>query len=815
MKLNRRDFIKLGIASGSLLSLNSLSRSEKLQGKVKIADYSPETGKKREAIPSACWQCVSRDGIICYVEDCRLVKIEGNPWLPRTNGKLCARGQAGINQVYNPDRLLHPLKRAGKRGEGLWKRISWEEAVNELTAKLKEVKDSGHPEEIMFHYGRMKASSSKMIKDYFLTALGTGTVGNHTAICEGGKWSSQELVWGKHYDVNDVTNTNMILNFGCNVLEAHTSHIPFAQRTIKAVVDRGVKMVTFDVRLSNTAAKSKEWISIKPGTDGAVALAMCNVIMGKGLYDKEFINTWTNVTPSQLKKHLKPYTAKWAEGISGVPAEKIRSLAIEFAKAKPGTTISYRGAVAHYNGNENERAIKMLDAICGYIDVKGGTCKAVGASWKNSFKKPTTKTKKLKILDGFPNQAAYPTHHMSHQVLKMIKDGSHGRPKIYMVYCYNPAYVNGECKENIDILKDEKLIPYLVAVDVAVSETSDLADLILPDATYLERWDWEDMVSYDQIPEYYIRQPAVPPLGDTRDFKDVCCQIAKRLGLNLGFDSAEEFVRDACEKTPGVKDAGGFEYMKKYGAWVDPNAKPLYRSYAKEVKAGDLKDTTVDKVTGVVWKGKDGEDYTSTKDAYKKYVGQKIGDKVYKGFAPDKVNKSGKFEIYSILLKKKGFNPMPTYIPIPEHQKMKSNELILTTFKVSVQTHSRTQNCKWLSEIYHDNPAWINPKTAAKTGIKDGDKIKIKSNVGEITTKAKVTETIMPGVVAVSHHLGHWAYGEYASGEKTPEHVCEPDCDFKWWKEKGVHPNWVIPNDPDPINGQQRWMDTVVTVRKA
>ncbi|HDZ26347.1 MAG TPA: DMSO reductase, partial [Candidatus Aminicenantes bacterium] len=297
--------------------------------------------------------------------------------------------------------------------------------------------------------------------------------------------------------------------------------------------------------------------------------------------------------------------------------------------------------------------------------------------------------------------------------------------------------------------------------------------------------------------------------------KDVCCQIAKRLGLDLGFSSAEEFVRDACENTPGVKEAGGFEYMKKHGAWVDPKAKPLYRSFAKEIKPEDLKGTIVDEATGVVWKGKEGEDYTSTKDAYKKYVGQKIGNKVFKGFHPDKVNKSGKFEIYSNLLKKKGFSPMPTYIPIPEHQKMKQNELVLTTFKVAVQTHSRTQNCKWLTEIYHDNPAWINPKIAAKIGIKDGDRIKIKSDVGEITTAAKLTEGIIPGVIAISHHLGHCAYGEYASGEKTAEHVCEPDCDFKWWKEKGVHPNWIIPNSPDPINGQQRWMDTVVTVRKA
>ncbi|MFQ6069427.1 MAG: molybdopterin dinucleotide binding domain-containing protein, partial [Candidatus Aminicenantales bacterium] len=454
-------------------------------------------------------------------------------------------------------------------------------------------------------------------------------------------------------------------------------------------------------------------------------------------------------------------------------------------------------------------------AICGYIDVKGGTCKAVAAKWKNSFKLPQKKGKKLKILDGFPGQASYPTHHMSHQVLKMIKDGAHGRPKIYITYCYNPAYINGECRENINILKDEKLIPYFVSVDVAFSETSEMADLILPDATYLERWDWEDMVSYDQIPEFYIRQPVVSPLGEAKDFKDVCCQIAKRLGIDLGFNSAQEFVRDGCENTPGVKEAGGFEYMKKHGVWVDPQAKPLYRSYAKEVKKEELRGTMIDKATGVVWKGKEGEDYTSSKDAYKKYVGQKIGERVFKGFAPDKINKSGKFEIYSKFLEEKGFNPLPTFTPIPEHQKMKPDELILTTFKVAVQTHSRTQNCKWLTEIYHQNPAWINPLTAEKFGIKDGDLIKVESKIGQLKTRAKVTDGIVPGVVAISHHLGHWAYGEYASGKKTPEHACEKDCEFKWWNEKGVHPNWIIPNSPDPINGQMRWMDTVVKVSKA
>ncbi|NOX97110.1 MAG: molybdopterin-dependent oxidoreductase [Nitrospirae bacterium] len=827
-KISRRGFLKLGAASAAVLTVGS--KFTNLAGAMELKkvgqDFSPITNRERKAIPSACWQCVSRDGIIGYVEAGRLVKIEGNPKLPRTNGKVCARGQAGVNQVYDPDRVLYPMKRVGKRGEGKWKRISWNEALNEVTAKLRELRDNGHPEEFMFHYGRMKASSGKIIKSHFLAAYGTGTIGNHTTICEGGKWVAQELTWGKHYDINDVTHTNFILNFGCNLFEAHTSHVPFAQRAIKAKAERGVKLVTFDVRLSNTAAKSDEWFPIKPGTDGAVVLAMANVVMSEGLFDKDFIETWTNVTVGQLTSHLKKYTPEWAEGVSGVEAEKIRSLAVEYAQAKPGTIVSYRGAVANYTGVETERSIKMLDAILGNIDVKGGTCKAVGAKWKNSFKKPKGHAKKLNILNGFKGDAAYPNHHISHRVLKMIKDGRNGRPQMYMVYCYNPVYVNGEVQENISILKDEKLIPYYVNVNPFYDESGSLADLILPDATYLERWDWEDMVSYDQIPEYYIRQPLVKPLGEARNFADVVCEIAKRLDINLGFNSAEEFVKDACEHTPGVKEAGGFEFMKREGAWYDKKAEPLYKSYTKKLNPGDYtgKDILFDKETGVYWnwkksKAKNREEalkkgYTDTKNAYKGYVGQKIGEEVFLGFKPDKVNKSGKFEIYSKLLEKKKFNPLPTYMPVPEHQKMKSDELILTTYKVNVQSHSRTQNCKWLTEIYHENPAWINPETAAARGIEDGDRIRVRSHLGKILTRARVTEGIKPGVVAISNHCGHWEYGRYASGKIVNRKATDVDASLKWWWRKGEHPNYLIANSPDPIGGQLRFMDTVVTVER-
>ncbi|MBW2066255.1 MAG: molybdopterin-dependent oxidoreductase [Deltaproteobacteria bacterium] len=835
----RRDLFKLGAVSVAVLAAGKAGRSIALAGTVKFVkggkDFSPKTGVERKMVPSACWSCVTRDAMIGFVEDGRLVKLEGNPNSIRGLGKICAKGAAGINQLYDPDRILYPMKRAGKRGEGKWKRITWEEALSELTARLKKLRDEGHPEKFMFHYGRMKASSSKIVK-MFLSAYGTKTVGNHTSICEGGKWTAQELTWGKHYDNWDFDRTKYVVNFGSGVMESHTNHIPTSQRLVRAITERGVKMITFDVRLSNTAAKSTEWIPIRPGTDCAVVLAMCREIMEAGLYDEEFfrfiratedVNATTKQKVATLKVHLSKYTPEWAEKVSGVPAAKIKSIAHEFAKNKPACVISYRGAVANYNGVDTERAVQMLAAITGNIDNPGGRCRAVGAKWKGPKGPKGPKAKKLKILDGFKGDIAYPNHHANHQVLKMIKDGRNGRPEVYMWYCYTPVYANGECQENIDILKDESLIPFTVCVNAYYDESAALADMILPNPSYLEWWDWEDHASPTQVPEYYIRQPFVKPLGESRDFKDVVCELAKRLGFPFGFNSAEEYVRMSCEKTPGVKEAGGFEYMKTHGVWHDPKAKPKYYMYKKEVPAKDLsKDGVIlDEATGTYWNWKKSsakseaearqKGYTNTKNAYKGYVGQKIGDKVYAGFKPDKVNKTGYLELYSELLEIKGFEPLPIFRPVPEHEKMAKDELVLTTYKVPVHIHSRSANCKWLTEIYHRNPAMINPETAKRLGIEDGNRIKVRSEVGEIITTARVTEAVVSGIVAISHHLGHWEYGRYASGKKAPmAGDNDPDLKLKWWNEYGVHPNWVIPNKPDPIGGQQRWMDTVVKVTR-
>ncbi len=849
--VNRRNFLRLGagVAAAAAATLQSRGvlaampatppftahKSFEMGGK----DYSYLRGTEKEAIPSACWQCVSRCPIIGFVEDGRLTKIEGQPDSIRSLGKVCAKSQAGINQLYDPDRVLHPMRRVGKRGEGKWKRISWDEALDELAKRLKDLSDRGEPEKFMFHYGRMKGGTSKLVHN-FLAAYGTDTIGNHTSLCEGGKWTAQELTWGGHYDNWDFDNTSFVLNFGSNIFETHTNHISTAQRLIRAMVERNVRLVTFDVRLSNTAAKSTEWVPVRPGTDQAVVLAMCNVIVNEGLYDAglpflEFCKLTADYRDSfdakidVLKDFVKDYTPEWAEGISGVAADKITAIAREFATSRPACVMSYRGAIAHYNGNETERAIQLLAAITGNIDNPGGRCKAVGAGWDYPKPKKIPAPRKLDLMDGFEGQVAFPTHHVSHQLFNRIKEGSAGRPEVYLWYCYSPVYANGDCTGNTEVLKDESLLPFTVSVNPFYDEGAALADLILPDVTYLERWDWEDMVSPAQVPEYYIRQPLVEPLGEARNFPDVCVDLAKRLGIKLGVKSMEEFVEDSCKMTDYVKRKGRrLRGMVKKGVLHDPKERPRFFSYREKVPAKELTADGVilDEATGVYWNwiaaglASEAEardtGYTRTKKAYKAYVAQKIGELAYRGFPPDKLNKSGMFEIYSSLMEEKGLSPLPHFVAIPEHQAMAEDELILTTYKVNVHTHSRTMNCQWLAEIYHDNPAWLNPETARARGLRDGDAIEVRSAVGMIQTRLRVTPAVVPGVIAISHHCGHWEYGRFASGKPSPQGVESiPDRDTRWWSERGVHPNWVIPNSPDPINGQQRWMDTVVKVSKA
>ena len=732
-------------------------------------DVSRTTGKFRQPVASTCMQCYARCGIIGYVAYGRLEKIGGNPKHPNSQGRLCAKGQAGLNLLYDPDRLLFPLKRAGKRGEGKWQKISWEEAYKELAGRLGKIREQGRPERFVF-YSERDVTTSQFSKR-FCDAFGTPNHLSQASLSGPNKRLAQYLTWGAEFDINDVAYTQYMLNFGSNPYEAHLLRTSFAQRIAEGRTERifggrshnRAKLVTFDVRLSQTAGRSDEWFPIKPGTDGIVALAMAQVILKEGLHDPEFIHRWTNVSVERLSEHLKPYTPERAEKESGVSAADIRRIAIEFASTKPATTLSSGGSNKHANGVENERSIMLLNALTGNVDIRGGFSLPRVDLLEDPLPRPQSAASRSPLMNPkeFPlTRGGYFQH-----VLPMLGEGR--QPvQVFLTYKANPVYSQPDSRASEKVLADEKLIPFFAAIENHVTESSIFADLLLPEATYLERLEIESPPALELIPFISLRQPVVKPLGESAAFMDILIEVARRMGRDMEgyfpYGSAEDYWEAVISKIPGLGAAGGMDYLREHGVWKDPRARQNYQAYAK------------------------------------------------KGFSTP----SGKFEIESRRMADAGYSALPAYRRIPGHEKLKDQELILTTFQWNVHTHSSTANCKWLSEIIHANPAWIHPRTAAERGIGEGDRIQVTSRLGSIVTRAYLTQGVHPRVIAISDSCGHWQSGRVS--QARPFQSLDPETALIWWEKegKGVHPNPIIPVSSDPIGGGQAWMDTIVTVAK-
>ncbi|MBI5682067.1 MAG: molybdopterin-dependent oxidoreductase [Deltaproteobacteria bacterium] len=809
MELTRRRFMQIGAAAGATVAVSGLfSETEAMEvelgGKGVAVDKGAGIGSKGsgfdKVVPYTCLVCNIEDGGLAYIKDGRVKKLEGNDKHVSTRGRLCAKGNAGIGHVYDPDRILYPLKRTGPRGSGQYKRISWDEAISEVAANLKKVIDSGHPNEIMVHWGRDRSGGAY---GRFMKTLGTSTGINHTSTCESSKKIGMEHTWGPDIETPDFANTKYILNFGSNILEAAYFHNPYAQRVVEGRAEGHAKLVTVDCRLSNTAGRSDEWLSVFPGTDAVVALAMANVIMSEGLADTEFINNWTNYPADKLAAHLKQYTPEMAEKYSGVPAADIRRIAIEFASVKPATVYTYRGPSKHLYGSYAERCVMLLPIITGNVEKKGGYNLPRGMGYGQPGDGPKGGSEPS-FLSSHPD---YPLagHKVSHLVPFWIKEGKQ-KVSVYINYMTAPAYTYPAASVWREVLSDENLFKFNVTFSNQMNENTALMDIILPDGSYLERWDPESMPS-SAWPWVGIRQPVIKPLGEAIEVRGVFQKIihkidpdgSKGMKKSWNFKDGEDYVK---QQFAGVKGLD-WDKFKKDGVF------PIY---------GKL-----DPATGKI-AGKDGKPITAQfGDPYKETSDGKanVGGKKYAGFGTG----DGKINIYAEGYKKYGFNPLPVFKANPLHwnmdgsSKLSGDQMILTTFKWNVHVQSRTPNVKWLTEMVHSNPAWLNAGTAAKLGVKNGDLIRITSGVGYIVTKVRVTEGIHPMVIAVSNTFGT-KFGRFATANKMGGEGQfgagdDPDLKNIWWKSEGVNPNYIIPAMADPIGGSASWYDTVVTVTRA
>ncbi|MDI6754316.1 MAG: molybdopterin-dependent oxidoreductase [Thermodesulfobacteriota bacterium] len=740
-KITRRDFLKLGFTSAAVASLGG-SLTGCFSPPPESARRIARTAGKPVIIASTCLLCPAGCGILGEVADGRLIKIVGNPKHPNNRGKICSRGHAGVNTLYDPDRLLYPLKRTGARGEGRWTRITWDQAMDEIAKRLTSLSSTGKTEAFWVEMGA--PGSRELLALNFLKEFGSPSVFPESSFSDPNRAAGQAFTWGAETVVGDVARSRFILNFGANPYEDHEQYICLAQRIVEGRMANAAKLVTLDVRLSNTAGKSNEWIPVNPGTDGIIALAMVQHILQHGLHNKDFLSRWTNFPLPKLIEHLAQYTPEQAEKISGVKAADIRRMATEFAQANPAVALTGRGVSGHQNGVLNERCIALLNAVVGNIDVPGGCC--------------LPRTMDL----GEPKlKSAFVSSSRAFAELKERK----AKAEFYFSYMGNPAYANPGTTEILQILQDEKRLPFIVVADTHLTETGALADLLLPMASYLESWNLESRPAMELIPFVSIRQPMVPPLGKSRSIGDTFLELARRIGGNchktFPYASSEDFIGRAAGRIEGLSKAGGIELLKKEGVWFDRAAKPVYRSYAK------------------------------------------------KGFATP----SGKFEVFSKPLQGQGLPALPTYVPIKAHQGIKEEELILTVNRANVMT-PRLANAKWLAEILHDNPLWINPKTAQARGIRDGDRVNISSKAGSLTVRVRFSQGVHPRVVTLTEGLGHWELGKIARAKK--EKSSDFDTQLLWWEKQGngVNPSALIAADFDPLAGGIAWNDTRVTLTK-
>ena len=842
----------------------------------------PDKYRATTRVHGMCQLCSTVCGITGHVKDGRIVKVDGNPNDPNSRGRLCARGQAALNHQYHPERLLYPLVRVGPRGSGKWRRITWDEAYDELARRLKAVRDAGKPEEFAFHQGRNRSPDAVT---RFLSAYGTNTHLNHRGLCSAGRRAAAlTYLFETDWDLGDYEHSKYILNFGSNMFEAHQGHVAGAQRIQRGRFENGAKLVTFDVRMSNTAGNSDEFFMPAPGTDGAVALAMAHTIVQEKLYDAEFFADWANCSIDDLWQQLEGCTPEWAEAISTIPAAVIRRIAREFAAAAPAaTTMCNRGSSAHVNGYHNDRAIILLNVLVGSVGKKGGFCWMwTGATDGKRFPPPPMPPKpKAQSLLADPPEFVLANVWNAMKVGEIVyhylqQDRAH--IEVYMTYNLDSPLTWPEVNVTRNVLLDESKIGFHVCINPFLNETATFADMVLPWATYLERWDVDARGAYNLKPYLSMRRPMVEPLGEAKDVREIFAALAARIGDDMaqwypeGTD-VEAYMAKNVANVPydASKYDSPMQFLAAEGAFEDPNETPYYEPYLKPLSAKDLDGAATDPTTGIVTKDGKGIGIVHRGTPV---VGFKTPSRKLE-VRSDFVAMLGRNEDVSKLAaiaNSKGKNrpahhkgheydlpQWPVWTPIEEHAALADDELVMTSFKWNVHNHGRTANLKWLSEIVHSNPAWIHPDTAGRLGLRDGDFVRLvgfrSKHVdrmapklglghgqidGELVLPVVVTRGVHPRAIAISNSLGHTAYTSVAmalrsrdlSGEAAGyEHEAMRDPDWErnmWWEDRsggdpkrwvrntgnGWAQNHVLPICPDPISGQQAFNSTVVKVTK-
>ena len=678
-------------------------------------------GENSEVVNSVCKACGASCRILVYLKEGRVSKVEIDPDSPVSKQEICILGGAAPERLYHPNRLKYPQKRMGERGEGRWQRISWEEAIVTVAEKLTDAKERYGAESVAFAKGARKFNCDYVSR--LAHVFGTPNVVGIDHVCYVPQATGRLITYG--YDgVSDLSS------FPRCVLWWGTRNKPILQE--------GAELIVVNSLRTEAAAIADVWLQPRPASDLALALGLLHVIVNMELYDKAFVNKWT-IGFDKLREHVQQYTPQKVEQITWVPAEKVVEASRLFAKAKPACIKAGNAMEDNLNSVQFSRAIAIMDAITGHLDIPGGIIDVEeiinelgGPEITLWDKLPEGQRKKqIGAEHGFlpPHPlwdmvAGMPLEGKPQCLVKAILEEDPYPVQAFCVFGSNPLITWSNSK---NVYKALKKVDFLVVADLVMTPTAALADIVLPVASYLEL-DGVDVMKKHFGQSHIQVQQKVVQIGECWPDIKILIELAKKLGLKEYFwEDVHDFLDD---------------YLKPVGMTFEEFRK-------QEIIYGTKR--------------------------YGKYLKE--------GFNTP----SRKVELYSSLFEQWGYDPLPVFREPPETpysapDMTKEYPLILTSSHEDLFIHSQERHIETLRKEKPRPVTMIHPETARKLGISDGDTVYIETKRGRIRQIASLSDGVDPRVVHLSYA---WWFPE--QGVST----------LYGWEESNIN---ILTDDNPPYN---------------
>ena len=760
--LNRRGFLELSCATVGAVAVTGHASAQSLLDRIPnpFAPMPPEWHDREvTTVYSYCENCFWKCGIVAHVEGGKVRKVDGYVGNPKSRGMLCPRGQGAPAQTYDPDRLKRPLIRleGSERGDGRYREASWDEALDHVAEKMLAIKDEHGTESVAF-FGH--GSGDHWFASYLPGAWGTPNAAKPSvSLCTGPRETASQYTFGRGisgHEQIDWDETDYIVLIGHHIGE--DTHNTQLQDFAKALT-RGAKLVVVDPRFSTAASKAKDWLPIKPGTDTALLLAWLNVLIEEDLYDAAYVEAYT-LGFDQLAAHVAEFTPEWAAEITEIPADTIRRVAREMADHAPRAVLPVGRHVVWYgNDTQRMRALYMVNVLLGNYGRPGGYyfCDApivdeypapalplAPASGGCGGTAPSEVEADSPFREAVDRGKFYGSATAVQEMIPPMITGEPYPIKGLFAYGVNLFHSIPMVERTKEALKNLDLY---VAIDVLPMEHVLWADVILPEATYLERYD-DLLLQAHKEPFIAARFPAIDAMYDTKPG----WWIAKELGSKLGL--AEYFP---------------WKDMEEY---LDTRLRSIGSSL-EEIRQ-----------TGTIVRR--GRPYL---EDYERFNRNPIG------------TPSGKIELYSERFAEAGLDPLPTYTPPMD---VPDGHYRLLYGRAPMHTFARTHNNAVLMDQMSENEVWLATAEARRLGLRQHAYVWLESQDGarEGPIRVRITERIRPDCVYMVHGFGHksplmrLAHGRGASDTHLQtRYDLDPISGGAGLRNNFVR---IIPDAPDP-----------------